>query len=41
MRMDKIKIRPLMLTMPDNTYWSVGENLGKAWGIGSKIKKRK
>jgi hypothetical protein len=25
MRMDKIKIRPLMLTMPDNTYWSVGE----------------
>jgi len=25
--------------MPDNQYWSVGENLGKAWNIGKKLKK--
>lgn len=28
------KIRPFTLTMPDNNYWAVGENLGKAWKIG-------
>ncbi len=33
------KINPLLLTMPDNQYWSVGENLGKAWNIGKKLKK--
>jgi hypothetical protein len=25
--------------MPDNHYWSVGENLGKAWNIGKTLKK--
>jgi hypothetical protein len=28
------KINPLLLTMPDNYYWKVGEKLGKAWNIG-------
>jgi flavin reductase (DIM6/NTAB) family NADH-FMN oxidoreductase RutF len=38
-RLDVKKINPLMLTMPDNHYWSVGENLGKAWNIGKNLKK--
>lgn len=33
------KINPAVLTMPDNNYWSIGENVGKAWGIGKNFKK--
>ena len=32
------KIKPVVLTMPDNNYWSVGENIGKAWNIGKNLK---
>jgi len=28
------KIRPFTLSMPDNKYWSTGENIGSAWKIG-------
>jgi flavin reductase (DIM6/NTAB) family NADH-FMN oxidoreductase RutF len=28
------KISPFTLTMPDNNYWKIGENAGKAWSIG-------
>jgi len=28
------KIRPFTLSMPDNKYWSIGENIGSAWKIG-------
>ena len=38
--LDIKKINPFTLTMPDNQYWSVGENLGKAWNIGKKLKKQ-
>ena len=31
---DIFKINPFTLTMPDNQYWAVGRNAGKAWGIG-------
>jgi flavin reductase (DIM6/NTAB) family NADH-FMN oxidoreductase RutF len=34
------KINPLTLTMPDNHYWSVGEAVGKAWSVGTKLKKQ-
>jgi flavin reductase (DIM6/NTAB) family NADH-FMN oxidoreductase RutF len=34
------KINPFTLTMPDNQYWSIGENLGKAWDIGKNFKKK-
>ena len=37
---DVKKINPLVLTMPDNSYWTVGEYAGKAWGEGKKFKKR-
>ncbi|MDM8548685.1 flavin reductase family protein [Desulfobacterales bacterium HSG2] len=36
---DVKKINPLVLTMPDNSYWTVGEYAGKAWGEGKKLKK--
>jgi flavin reductase (DIM6/NTAB) family NADH-FMN oxidoreductase RutF len=36
--LDVKKINPFILTMPDNNYWAVGENLGKAWGIGKDLK---
>lgn len=29
------KINPLLLTMPDNRYWSVGEYVGDAWKAGN------
>jgi hypothetical protein len=32
------KINPLLLTIPDNQYWKVGEEAGKAWKIGRKLK---
>ncbi len=32
--LDIKKVNPFTLTMPDNTYWSLGENIGKAWHIG-------
>lgn len=32
-------IDPLLLTMPDNSYWKLGEYIGKAWEIGAKLKK--
>lgn len=39
-KLDIKKINPFTLTMPDNHYWSVGENLGKAWDIGKNLKKK-
>ena len=37
---DITKIHPFTLSMPDNTYWAVGENLGKAWNIGKSLKEK-
>jgi flavin reductase (DIM6/NTAB) family NADH-FMN oxidoreductase RutF len=34
---DQNKIDPLLLTMPDNTYWRIGENVGKAWHEGKSL----
>jgi flavin reductase (DIM6/NTAB) family NADH-FMN oxidoreductase RutF len=38
---DPIKIDPFTLTMPDNNYWSIGQQLGKAWNIGKNLKEQK
>jgi flavin reductase (DIM6/NTAB) family NADH-FMN oxidoreductase RutF len=32
------KIDSYTLTMPDNRYWTVGENMGKAWNMGKTMK---
>jgi flavin reductase (DIM6/NTAB) family NADH-FMN oxidoreductase RutF len=38
-KIDTRKLRPLALTMPDNTYWELGEPVGKAWHIGKALLK--
>lgn len=35
---DMARIDPLLLTMPDNRYWSLGEYAGEAWGAGKRLK---
>jgi flavin reductase (DIM6/NTAB) family NADH-FMN oxidoreductase RutF len=37
---DTLKLRPFMLTMPDNGYWALGERIGSAWDIGKALLKR-
>jgi flavin reductase (DIM6/NTAB) family NADH-FMN oxidoreductase RutF len=32
------KIRPLILTMPENAYWALGERVGTAWDAGKGLK---
>jgi len=38
-KVDIRKIIPFTLSMPDNNYWGVGNNAGKAWSIGKNLKK--
>ncbi len=38
---DVKKIKPFLLTMPDNQFWAIGECLGSAWNVGKKIKEAK
>jgi len=38
-RPDMERIDPLILTMPDNRYWRLGEYAGEAWGAGKRLKK--
>lgn len=33
---DIARIRPFTLTMPDNRYWAVGAQIGRAWADGRK-----
>lgn len=37
---DFLAIDPLLLTMPDNTYWTLGKKAGKAWGAGLSLVKK-
>jgi flavin reductase (DIM6/NTAB) family NADH-FMN oxidoreductase RutF len=37
---DVKKINPFVLTMPDNSFWSIGERVGKAWNAGKALRKR-
>ena len=34
---DAAKIKPFVLTMPDNRFWAIGECIGKAWHEGKKF----
>ncbi len=36
-RLDLMKMSPMVLTMPDNRYWTVGDYLAKAWGEGKSL----
>ncbi len=37
---DMKKIKPFLLTMPDNNFWAIGENVGKAWNDGKDLRKK-
>ena len=37
---DVKKVNPFLLTMPDNRFWSVGENIGRAWKDGVKYREQ-
>ena len=37
--LDLKKIHPFLLIMPDNPFWSIGAQIGKAWGTGKKVLK--
>lgn len=37
---DISKVSPFCLSMPDNRYWSIGEEIGKAWHEGLKLKEK-
>ena len=37
---DVKKVNPFLLTMPDNSFWSIGENVGKAWNAGAKYREQ-
>ena len=34
---DIMKMNLMILTMPDNNYWAVGERVGEAWKIGKRL----
>jgi len=33
-------IKPILLSQPDTSYYSIGKALGKAWGVGKDYKQR-
>jgi flavin reductase (DIM6/NTAB) family NADH-FMN oxidoreductase RutF len=35
---DVRRVRPFLLTMPDNRFWAVGEQVGSAWKDGAKYR---
>ena len=39
LRLQEATIDPLLLSMPDNRYWTLGEHAGDAWSIGKSLKK--
>ncbi len=38
-KIDAIKLRPFVLTMPSNAYWALGEYVGPAWEMGKALRK--
>lgn len=36
---DVEKYQPLLLTMPDNRYWTLGSHVADAWSVGKKRKR--
>jgi flavin reductase (DIM6/NTAB) family NADH-FMN oxidoreductase RutF len=38
-KVDARKLRPFALTMPGNTYWALGDQVGEAWSIGKALLK--
>jgi flavin reductase (DIM6/NTAB) family NADH-FMN oxidoreductase RutF len=40
-KMDFRKMKPLILSQPDTSYWSLGEPIAKAWSIGKTYKAKR
>lgn len=40
-KLDFKKIKPLILSQPDTSYWRLGNEVAKAWSIGKKFKARR
>ena len=40
-KMDFRKMRPLILSQPDTSYWCLGEPVAKAWNIGKRYKAKR
>ncbi len=38
--LDPSIMQPFTLTMPDNTYWKIGQRVGKAWSVGKTFKNK-
>ena len=38
-KVDVDKFQPLLLTMPDNRYWTLGNPVAHAWSVGKALKK--
>ena len=36
-QLDVRKMTPMVLTMPDNNYWAIGEHLAKAYSVGKPL----
>jgi flavin reductase (DIM6/NTAB) family NADH-FMN oxidoreductase RutF len=39
--LDIKKMNLMILTMPDNNYWAIGEHVGDAWNIGKRLLQEK
>jgi flavin reductase (DIM6/NTAB) family NADH-FMN oxidoreductase RutF len=40
-KLDFRKMKPLILSQPDTSYWSLGEPIAKAWSIGKTYKAKR
>ena len=40
-KLDFGKMKPLILSQPDTSYWTLGERLAAAWNIGKKYKAKR
>jgi flavin reductase (DIM6/NTAB) family NADH-FMN oxidoreductase RutF len=40
-KLDFRKMKPLILSQPDTSYWSLGEPVAKAWNIGKRYKAKR
>ena len=40
-RLDFKKMKPLILSQPDTSYWSLGKSVAKAWNIGKVYKAKR
>ena len=40
-KLDFRKMKPLILSQPDTSYWRLGEQVAKAWNIGKRYKAKR